>query len=162
MQPVLDTLCYLKNETRVWFEITNLIIPGENDRDEEIYQMCEWIATRLGVDVPVHFTAFHPDFKMQNHSATPRKTLTRARAIAQSFGLRYVYTGNVHDKEGSSTYCHQCGQILIERDWYQLGQYHLVERNQCSVCRATCSGVFAEKPGDWGSKRQPVYLHSEN
>ena len=118
LQPVLDTLVYLKRETNVWFEITTLLIPEVNDSDKEIHAMSEWIARELGFDVPLHFTAFHPDFRMLDKPNTPPSTLTRARAIALSKGLRYVYTGNVHDPEGSSTYCHSCKELLIGRDWY--------------------------------------------
>ena len=100
LQPVLDTLVYLKRETSVWFEITTLLIPGLNDSDKEIHEMSEWIAREIGVDVPLHFTAFHPDFRMLDRPATTPSTLTRARKIALSKGLRYVYTGNVHDPGG--------------------------------------------------------------
>ncbi|OGX33200.1 MAG: AmmeMemoRadiSam system radical SAM enzyme [Omnitrophica WOR_2 bacterium RIFCSPHIGHO2_01_FULL_48_9] len=158
LQPVLDTLVYLRKETKVWFEITNLVIPGENDSDKEFYEMTEWIAKNLGCDVPLHFTAFHPDFRMLDHPATPPATLSRAREIALAKGLRYVYTGNVHDREGGSTYCHNCGQLLIERDWYNLGEYHLKNKNQCAKCGTVCAGVFAEKPGTWGAKRQPIRI----
>ncbi len=156
LQPVLDTLVYLKKKTSVWFEITNLIIPGENDSEGELHAMTEWIAKNLGTDVPLHFTAFHPDFRLLDHPPTPPATLTRARQIAVSKGLRYVYTGNVHDTQGGSTYCHNCGQLLIERDWYKLGEYHLKNKNQCAKCGTVCAGVFDDKPGDWGPKRQPI------
>ena len=158
LQPVLDTLVYLKKETRVWFEITNLVIPGENDSDQEFHDMTEWIARNLGLDVPLHFTAFHPDFRMLDHPPTPAATLSRARTIALSKGLRYVYTGNVHDSVGGSTYCHHCGQLLIERDWYKLGEYHLKNRNQCAKCGTVCAGVFGEKAGTWGPHRQPIRI----
>lgn len=158
LQPVLDTLVYLKKRTEVWFEITNLMIPGENDSEGELHAMTEWIAQNLGPDVPLHFTAFHPDFRMLDHSPTPPATLTKAREIARSKGLRYVYTGNVHDTKGGSTYCHNCGQLLIERDWYKLGEYHLKNKNQCAKCGTVCAGVFDDKPGDWGAKRQPVTI----
>lgn len=158
LQPVLDTLVYLKHETSVWLEITTLLIPGENDSDEELNRMTQWIAAELGVDVPLHFTAFHPDYRMLDHPPTPLSSLTRAREIALSHGLRYVYTGNIHDPGGSSTYCHQCGGVLIERDWYQLGAYNLKEKNKCAHCGAVCAGHFDEKPGTWGPRRQPVRL----
>ncbi|OGX05846.1 MAG: AmmeMemoRadiSam system radical SAM enzyme, partial [Omnitrophica WOR_2 bacterium GWA2_47_8] len=135
LKPVLDTLRYLKKETKVWFEVTNLVIPGENDSDKEFHEMTEWIAQNLGLDVPLHFTAFHPDFKMMGHPATPAATLTRAREIALSKGLHYVYTGNVHDAKGASTYCPNCKKLLIERDWYELGEYNLVSKNQCKFCK---------------------------
>ncbi|MBI5150200.1 MAG: AmmeMemoRadiSam system radical SAM enzyme [Candidatus Omnitrophica bacterium] len=158
LQPVLDTLVYLKRETNVWFEITTLLIPGLNDSDQEIHAMSEWIAREIGVDVPLHFTAFHPDFRMLDKPNTPPATLKRARKIALSKGLRYVYTGNVHDPEGSNTYCHSCGKLLIERDWYQLGAYNLKNKNQCAHCGAVCQGHFDERPGTWGPRRQPVRL----
>jgi len=160
LQPVLDTLIYLKHETNVWFEITNLIIPGENDSDREFNEMTQWIMKELGPDVPLHFTAFHPDFKMMDHPLTPLETLSRARSIAIDNGLHYVYTGNVHDPKGSSTYCWSCGEILIERDWYELGQYNLVNMSHCKKCGAACPGYFDDQPGTWGSRRMPVQLSS--
>ena len=118
LQPVLDTLVYLKHQTNVWFEITTLLIPGENDSDAELDAETKWIVEKLGPDVPLHFTAFHPDFRMLDKPHTPPATLTRARQIALANGIRYAYTGNVHDGDGGSTWCHGCGQLLIERDWY--------------------------------------------
>lgn len=120
--------------------------------------MTEWIAREIGGDVPLHFTAFHPDFRMLDRPATPPSTLTRARKIALSKGLRYIYTGNVHDPGGSSTYCHNCGEVLIERDWYQLGAYNLKDKNKCTRCGTVCAGHFDDKPGTWGPRRQPVRL----
>jgi pyruvate formate lyase activating enzyme len=158
LQPVLDTLVYLKHRTKVWFEITTLLIPGENDSDQEIDAMTRWIADHLGVDVPLHFTAFHPDFRMLGHPPTPPATLTRARGIALSKGLKYVYTGNVHDPGGASTYCGRCGQVLIERDWYQLGAYNLKNKNECSRCGAVLPGHFDDRPGTWGPRRLPVKI----
>jgi pyruvate formate lyase activating enzyme len=158
LQPVLETLEYLKHETDVWFEITNLLIPGANDSDQEIDAMSRWIADRLGVDVPVHFTAFHPDWKMRDRPPTPPGTLSRARRIAMANGLRYVYTGNVHDRAGGSTYCHSCGQLLIERDWYQLGQWNLTVDGRCRDCGTRCSGVLEARPGSWGPRRLPVLM----
>ncbi len=157
LQPVLDTLKYLKYETNVWFEITNLLIPGENDSDQEIHAMSEWIRDNLGVDVPLHFTAFHPDFKMLDKPNTPPQTLTHAREIALSKGLRYVYTGNVHDRVGSSTYCPHCKKLLLERDWYVLGEYH-IKNGKCDSCGTAVPGFFENKIGDWGAKRVPVNL----
>ena len=159
LQPVLDTLVYLKRETKVWFEITTLLIPGENDSDHELHAMSEWIAEDLGMEVPLHFSAFHPDFQMTDHPATPPATLKRARDIAISKGLKHVYTGNVHDPQGGSTYCGTCGQLLIERDWYELGAYHLKNKNQCRQCGAVCAGEFDECRGIWGSKRMPVRIN---
>lgn len=155
---VLETLAYLKRETKVWFEITTLLIPGENDSESEIEAETQWIMENLGPDVPLHFSAFHPDWKMLDKSATPPATLTRARAIARKNGLRYVYTGNVHDPLGASTYCHGCGGLLIERDWYDLGKWNLDVQGKCKSCGTSCAGVFDESPGDWGRRRQPVRL----
>ena len=149
---VLETLEYLKRETRVWFEITTLLIPGENDSDSEIDQMTQWIAAKLGLDVPLHFTAFHPDWKMLDKPPTPPATLTRARRIALANGLHFVYTGNVHDSEGGSTWCPSCGARVIERDWYQLGSWRLTETGACRNCGTQIPGVFAGAPGDWGAR----------
>ncbi len=158
LAPVLETLEYLKHETDVWFEITNLLIPGENDSDGEIDAMTRWVVEHLGPDVPMHFTAFHPDFKMLDHPPTPPETLTRARRIALANGVRYAYTGNVHDAEGQSTYCHACGAVLIERDWYALGAWNLTPEGRCGACGAPCAGVFEGEPGRWGPRRLPVRL----
>lgn len=157
LEPVLDTLKYLKHETNVWIELTTLLIPGENDSDEELNELSEWVAGELGCDVPLHFSAFHPDFKMRNYPPTPASTLTRARDIAISKGIHYVFTGNVNDVEGGSTYCPKCKKLLIERDWYALGAYNL-NGNRCSFCGYEIAGHFETKPGDWGRKRMPVRL----
>jgi pyruvate formate lyase activating enzyme len=156
--PVLETLCYLKQETDVWFEITNLVIPDENDSNNEFEEMSQWIVENLGPDVPIHFTAFHPDWKMLDKSRTPANTLTRAREIALKNGLHYVYTGNVHDIDGGSTYCSQCGEILIARDWYVLKQWNFDGNKACPNCKTPCPGVFETLPGDWGAQRMPVRL----
>jgi len=158
LQDVLDTLVYLTRETDVWFEITTLLIPGENDSDEEIEGEAQWLMEHLGPDVPLHFTAFHPDWQMMDKPHTPPATLTRARAIALKNGLRYVYTGNVHDPEGGTTTCHQCGAGLIVRDWYRILRWQLTDDGTCLRCGAPCPGVFHGPPGDWGPKRQPVIL----
>jgi pyruvate formate lyase activating enzyme len=158
LAPVLDTLKYLRHETNVWFEVTTLLIPGENDSDAELEKAADWFAANLGPDVPWHFTAFHPDYKMLDKPRTPPATLTRARAIAIKRGLRYVYTGNVHDAGGSSTYCPDCGKLLIERDWYELGQWNLKD-NRCAACGFEISGHFDLKPGYWGARRMPVRLN---
>ncbi len=158
LQPVLDTLVYLKHETQVWFEITNLMIPGLNDSEAETDAMTRWIVEALGPDVPVHFTAFHPDWKMLDRPPTPPATLTRARRIALKNGIRYAYTGNVHDEEGQSTYCNACGRRLIGRDWYLLTAWNLDESGRCRFCGAACAGRFEERPGDWGPRRLPVRL----
>ncbi len=158
LQPVLETLEYLKHETDVWFETTTLLIPGENDSDAEIDEMTKWVVEKLGPDVPMHFTAFHPDWKMLDHPPTPPATLTRARKIAVDNGVRYAYTGNVHDEAGESTYCHSCGQKLIGRDWYELGVWNLDAQGKCNQCGTPCAGVFEAKPGDWGARRLPVRM----
>jgi pyruvate formate lyase activating enzyme len=157
LAPVLDTLKYLRHETPVWFEVTTLLIPGENDSERELAQAADWFAANLGPDVPWHFTAFHPDYKMLDKPGTPPATLTRARAIARAQGLRYVYTGNVHDPDGSSTWCPGCGRRLIERDGYELGEWQL-KKNCCAHCGFEIAGHFAEQPGHWGNRRLSVRL----
>jgi pyruvate formate lyase activating enzyme len=158
LRPVLDTLVYLKKETKVWFEITTLLIPGENDSEREIEDMTQWILLNLGPDVPLHFTAFHPDYKMLNRPSTPPMTLTNARKIAMKNGLRYVYTGNVHDEDGGSTYCHNCGTKIIGRDWYEITAWKLTADGHCASCGALCAGVFDGAPGNWGARRMPIRL----
>jgi len=161
LEPVLDTLIYLKDETDIWFELTTLLIPGENDDDSEIDAMTLWIAEHLGPDVPLHFTAFHPDWKMRDKPRTPKRTLTRARRIALGNGLRFVYTGNVYDPEGSSTYCPHCGDMLIRRAGYELGGWNLMlgeGKATCRSCNGLVAGVFETAPGHWGSRRQPVHI----
>ncbi len=158
LEPVLDTLRYLKRETNVWFEITNLMIPGENDSPQETKEMCNWIVDELGPDVPVHFTAFHPDFKMRDTPPTPPETLARARQQALDAGIHYAYVGNVNDVARHSTYCHGCGTMLIERDWYELGAYHMAG-NWCLKCGALIPGVFDPgRAGTWGRKRVPLSI----
>ena len=158
LQPVLDTLIYLKQETDVWFEITTLLIPGKNDSENEIDEMSRWIVEHLGPDVPLHFTAFHPDWRMLDVPATPPATLSRAREIATENGVRYAYTGNVHDVTGGSTVCHECGETLIARDWYVLEAWNLTDDGRCQACGTVCAGVFDGPPGNWGAKRMPVRL----
>lgn len=155
LQPVLDTLRWIRHESSVWLEITNLVIPAENDSPAEIRQMCQWIVENLGADVPIHFTAFHPDFRLRHRPPTPPATLTTAYGIAKELGLRYVYTGNVTDKTHQSTYCPNCDKLLIERDWYTLGEYHLKD-NTCGFCGGEIAGFFESAAGDWGSRRMPV------
>ncbi len=158
LDPVLETLLYLRHETGVWLEITTLLIPGLNDSDAEIDAMTRWVAGELGPDVPVHFTAFHPDFKMRDRPPTPPQTLARARRIALDNGLRYAYTGNVHDPAGQSTRCHHCGALLIERDWYRLGAWRLTGDGRCAACDTPLPGVFDGPPGTWGPRRLPVQI----
>lgn len=158
LQPVLDTMLYLKHHTDVWFELTTLLIPGENDSDKELEEMTQWVVENLGTEVPMHFTAFHPDWKMMNTPRTPAATLSRARRIAMKNGVRYAYTGNVHDEDGGSTYCHACGTQLIGRDWYVLTHWNLREDGCCASCGTPCAGVFEARPGTWGAARMPVRL----
>ncbi len=160
LAPVLDTLAYLKHETRVWFEITTLLIPGENDSDEELTAMSKWIAKELGADVPLHFTAFHPDFKMGALPPTPAATLVRARRIARDEGIRFVYTGNVHDREGGTTSCAGCGAPLIRRDWYSIDEYRLTPEGGCPDCGTALPGRFEkfDKARQFGPRRIPVAL----
>jgi pyruvate formate lyase activating enzyme len=157
LQPVLDTLVYLKHETKVWFEITTLLIPGHNDSDAELERLSRWVADELGPDVPLHFTAFHPDWKMRDIAPTPPATLSRARAIALAQGLHYVYTGNVRDETGGSTWCHRCGALLIGRDGYDITAWNL-DAGKCRACGTACAGVFEDRYGTWGARRQPVHL----
>ena len=161
LQPVLDTLEYLKNETDVWFEITTLLIPGKNDSNEELTAMCEWIAGHLGPDVPLHFTAFHPDWKMTDIASTPVSTLNQARAIGMRAGLKYVYTGNVHDRSGGTTFCPQCGAGVIVRDWYEILEYDLDDEGHCANCNALLPGRFAPFHGAFGARRIPVQIHDQ-
>ncbi|MFQ5642559.1 MAG: AmmeMemoRadiSam system radical SAM enzyme [Thiogranum sp.] len=158
LAPVLETLEYIKHETAVWLETTTLLIPGKNDSEKELNEMTQWVVEKLGPDVPMHFSAFHPDWKMQDVPPTPKETLVRAREIAMHNGVRYAYTGNVHNKAGDSTWCHQCGELLIGRDWYVLSDWNLTEDGKCAACGTPCAGAFEARPGDWGAKRRPVRL----
>lgn len=158
LQPVLDTLIYLKRETNVWVEITTLLIPGKNDSDEEISALSEWICKELGPDVPLHFSAFHPDYKMGDIPQTPVKTLTRARNIALAKGLHHVYTGNIHNIEGDTTFCPKCHSNLIERDWYQINRYQLEPNGECPQCGEMLSGRFDANAGNFGRHRIPIQM----
>ena len=160
LAPVLETLEYLRRHTDVWFEITTLLIPGANDGDREITDLSQWVGEHLGPDVPLHFTAFHPDWKMTGVPGTPAATLHRARRLAREVGLRHVYTGNVHDSEGGSTWCPDCGALLIERDWFALGRWGLDGEGRCRSCGHRLPGRFEARPGDWGARRLPVRLQS--
>jgi pyruvate formate lyase activating enzyme len=160
LQPVLDTLVYLKHETKVWFEITTLLIPGHNDSDEEITAMCGWLMKELGPDVPLHFSAFHPDHKMPDVPATPPATLIRARNIALKHGLHHVYTGNVRHCEGDTTYCPRCQSALIERDWHQIVQYRLSPEGTCPDCGTSIAGRFAAVAGNFGRRRIPIAINA--
>lgn len=158
---MLDTLVYLKKETDVWLEITTLLIPGKNDSDEEITALSNWILRELGPDVPLHFSAFHPDYKMMDVPPTPVATLTRARAIAMKAGLHYVYTGNVHNVEGDTTFCPGCHQPVIVRDWYAIRDCRLDEHARCPSCQTRIAGRFErfELGKQFGPRRIPVAMH---
>jgi pyruvate formate lyase activating enzyme len=158
LAPVLDTLRWLKQETSVWFEVTTLLIPGHNDSIEEVARLCDWFAATLGPDVPLHFTAFHPDYKLLDVPPTPAATLSRARRQALDAGIRHVYTGNVHDVAGQSTYCATCGTLLIERDWHQIGRWNLDGQACCPGCGARLAGHFDATPGSWGRRRQRLFI----
>jgi len=146
LQPILETLCYIRQETNTWLELTTLLIPGENDSDSELNAMTQWAVENLGPDVPMHFTAFHPDWKMRTHASTPLATLQKARRIALDNGVRYAYTGNAYDPEGTSTWCYGCGELLIERKRYRLGQWGLDARGCCGNCGLSLPGCFASRP----------------
>ena len=162
LDTVLDTLIYLRHETRVWFEITTLLIPGCNDSSTEVEQMCRWVMKELGPEVPVHFTAFHPDWKMRDLPATPASTLTRARAIAIDEGLHYVYTGNVHDAEGGSTQCPHCHNEVVVRDWYKILNYRISEQGNCMECGGPIAGRYQKFTKPFGPQRIPVRLSARS
>jgi pyruvate formate lyase activating enzyme len=155
---VLETLEYLRHETTVWLEITTLLIPGHNDGPDEVRRLSEWVMTKLGPDVPVHFTAFHPDYRMRDLPHTPARTLTAARAIAREVGLRFVYTGNVHDEQGQSTYCPGCGGCVIGRDWYEITAWRLTADGRCRTCGTAIPGAFEARPGSFGQRRIPIRI----
>ena len=159
LKPVLDTLVYLKHETQVWFEITTLLIPGQNDSVEEVTAECAWIMKELGPDVPLHFSAFHPDYKMGEISATPAATLQRSRRIALDAGLNYVYTGNIHDTDGGTTYCPKCRAALIVRDWYEIRAYEVTPEGNCAHCATPLAGRYAPFESQFGRRRIPVAIH---
>jgi pyruvate formate lyase activating enzyme len=158
LQPVLDTLKYLVHETDCWTEITTLLIPTKNDSDAELRAMCAWIARELGRQVPLHFTAFHPDYKLDDLPPTPASTLTRARRIALEEGLKYVYTGNVHDSEGGTTFCPRCEAALIVRDWHRILRYELMPDGRCPHCATAIAGRFEQFKGDFGARRIPLRM----
>jgi pyruvate formate lyase activating enzyme len=158
LDAVLETLRFLRYETDVWFEITTLLIPGQNDADAEIDAETRWISEHLGPDVPLHFTAFHPDYKMRDIAPTPAATLSRARRIAVANGLHFVYTGNVHDADGGTTYCPGCGSAVVVRDWYVIDRYELTDDGCCRKCGTRLPGVYAGPAGQWGARRVPVSL----
>jgi len=158
LDAVLDTLVYLRAKTKVWVEITTLLIPGENDGDREIDEMTRWLLGNLGAEVPLHFSAFHPDFRLRDRSPTPVSTLRRARDIARGNGLRHVYTGNVRDDEGGATYCAGCGAKLIGRRGYEITSWSLTDQGVCLACGARCAGRFDGNAGAWGNRRLPITI----
>jgi pyruvate formate lyase activating enzyme len=160
LQPVLDTIAYAVHETDCWIELTTLLIPGHNDSTGELEQLTKWVHDELGPDIPLHFSAFHPDWKMLDVPPTPPETLTRARKIALDAGIRYPFTGNVHDESGASTYCHNCGTRLIGRDWYVITEWNMTADGGCPNCGTQCAGVFEEQPGTWGARRLPLRINS--
>jgi pyruvate formate lyase activating enzyme len=163
LAPVLDTLRYIRHETATWLEITTLLIPGKNDSDEELTAMCAWIARELGPDVPLHFSAFHPDYKLTDVAPTPLHTLTRARQIALRAGLHYIYTGNVHDLEGGTTACPSCRAPLIVRDWYEIEAYRLTADGRCPECATPIPGRFDRflPARPLGNRRIPIVLRAQ-
>ncbi|PYF09683.1 pyruvate formate lyase activating enzyme [Rhodobacter viridis] len=158
LAPVLETIEYAVKETRCWVELTTLLIPGQNDSEAEIASLSDWVLDRLGPDVPLHFSAFHPAFRMPDLPPTPPETLFRARDRARAAGLHHVYVGNVHAKPAQSSYCAGCGALVIGRDWYRLSDWHLTADGHCQSCGAAFAGVIDGPPGDWGPKRQPVRI----
>jgi pyruvate formate lyase activating enzyme len=156
--PVLDTIQYAVHEAGTWVELTTLLIPGENDSEGELEALSTWVAETCGLETPVHFTAFHPDFRMLEHSRTPAETLLRARRIAHAAGLKHVYIGNVHHKAAQSTYCSGCGAMAIGRDWHTLSEWELDDFGTCTICHTPMPGVFDGPPGDWGRQRRPVRI----
>lgn len=155
---VLETIEYVYKETDTWMELTTLLIPDENDSPEEIRKLSEWLISHTGPEVPLHFSAFHPDYRMRDKDRTPATTLRMAREIALEVGMQHVYVGNVHDPEADSTYCPSCDQLVIGRDWYELSEWNLTPEGHCSNCNSKVAGVYDGPPGDWGRKRQRVWL----
>jgi pyruvate formate lyase activating enzyme len=155
---VLESIEYAVHETDAWVELTTLLIPGLNDTDAELDEMTRWVVDHVGPDVPMHFTAFHPDYRMTDRPSTPPATLRRAREIALGNGVRHAYTGNVRDRDGQSTACPGCGTVVIERSGYTIGRYHLDDEGRCRSCDTRVAGVFDGPAGDWGTTRVPVRL----
>ena len=158
LQPVLDTISYIHHETECWLELTNLIIPGANDSPDDLQKMCDWILSAVGDSVPIHFTAFHPDFRMTDRQRTDPESLCAAMDLAKRTGIRFAYVGNVHDTDRQSTYCPDCNQLLIKRDWHQVNEYHLTPDGHCPNCHYILPGRFIEKAGTWGARRLPIAM----
>jgi pyruvate formate lyase activating enzyme len=157
---VLSTLVYIREQTDLWLEVTTLLIPGENDSEAELHDMTRWVANNLGPETPLHFTAFHPDYKMLDKPPTPPLTLLRARDLAKANGLRFVYTGNIRHPESQQTFCPSCGHLLIGRDGFDVTHYALTEQGTCPSCGHSCAGVFGTGHGRWGGRRLPVRMDS--
>jgi pyruvate formate lyase activating enzyme len=160
LDAVLETIRYAVRETPCWVELTTLLIPGQNDDPEELKRLADWVVREAGPHVPLHFSAFHPDYKLTDVSATPAATLFRAYEIAKAAGLNHVYCGNVHDVRTGTTYCTGCGAAVIGRDWYDITGWALDDAGRCRSCGSTCAGFFDGPPGTWGRKRQPVRLRA--
>ncbi len=158
LRDVQDTLAYVHHETDCWLEITTLLIPGHNDSEPEVSELSRWVMKELGPDVPLHFSAFHPDYKLMDAPPTPKETLVRARRIAQDAGLHYVYTGNIHDLEGDTSFCPACKRAVIERDWYDILRYDLTDDGRCKGCGAAIAGRFGQYAEPFGSRRIPVRM----
>lgn len=158
LRSVLDTIQYVHDHTDVWMELTTLLIPGKNDSDDELKALFDWVLSNVGPDVPLHFSAFHPDFRMRDIPSTPKSTILNAVNIARSAGVHHVYGGNIHNADSDTTYCTSCGTALIERDWYEINGWSLNDDGACNTCGTPCAGVFDGAQGDWGRKRQPVRL----
>lgn len=161
LAPVLDTLAYVHHETDCWLEITTLLIPEANDSDAEITALARWVARELGPEVPLHFSAFHPDYKLTDRLPTPPATLLRARRIAQEEGLRHVYTGNIRDESGTQTHCLHCDACLIARDGYAIRAYHLLPDGRCPHCGHRLAGRFGEYHGSFGNRRIPILMNPQ-
>ena len=155
---VQETAVYLVKERKCWVELTTLLIPGENDSEAEIEALTQWVFEALGPDVPLHFTAFHPDYKMMDKPRTPPETLIRAWKIGRKNGLHHVYTGNIHHEPTGSTYCPGCGTKVIGRDWHQLSDWGLGQGGHCTGCGTAIAGRFEPRPGTWGRQRKPIRL----
>jgi pyruvate formate lyase activating enzyme len=160
LQPVLETLEYLVKETETWVEVTTLVIPGENDSERELREGAVWLREHLGTEVPLHYSAFHPDYRMRDLPRTSAATLARAREIACEEGHHFVYTGNIHDAEGDTTFCPGCGDPVIERDWYLMKGYRLNAQGHCQGCSHPLAGRFDGPVGTWGRRRLPLSMAS--
>ena len=160
LRDVQDTITWMVHDTGVWVELTTLLIPGHNDSDAELDEMTKWVVAEVGPDVPMHFSAFHPDFKMMDVPPTPAETLTRARSIARANGIHYAYTGNVVDRAGDTTICPSCDSPVVVRNWYRIEEYRLGDDGHCTSCGTRIAGVFDGPAGTWGRRRQPITLQA--